>query len=105
MFISAITGLVLLVYSGILPTYGKTSIHGVFVVSNDSTINFEKAVVDNLQNGFTQAATGKYQKLNWKIVTDNGNKVAAQLAKNEGNYFNLLVLDRLTYQDFTFCKI
>lgn len=66
----------------------------------DTIINFENNEVGKLPNGFTQTATGKPQQLNWKVVNDNGNKFIAQLAKNEGNYYNLLVLDKPLYQNF-----
>jgi hypothetical protein len=101
LFISAIASTVFLVCSNNPMIYGKTTFHGEYVIGKDTTINFEKGVIDKLPNGFTQTATGKLQNLKWKIVNDNGNKVAAQLAKNEGDYYNLLVLDKLNYQDFT----
>lgn len=83
-------------------TFGRSSFTGEFIAAKDTTINFEKSIVDKLPYGFNQTATSKLQKLNWKIINDGWNKVAAQLAKNEGDYYNLLVLDKLTYQDFTF---
>jgi hypothetical protein len=89
------------VYSSNPLTYGNTGFPWEYVVTNDTTINFENSVIDILPNGFTQAATGKLQKLNWKIVNESENKVVAQLAKNEGDYYNLLILEKLKYQDFT----
>ncbi len=71
------------------------------ISNNDTIINFENCEIDKLPNGFTQSATGKQQTLNWKVVNDNGNKVVAQLAKNKGEYFNLLVLDKPGYENFT----
>src|SRR6266498_6148611 len=72
------------------------------IISNDDIIiNFENCELDKLPNGFMQTATGKQQTLNWKVVNDNGNKVAAQLAKNRGEYFNLLVLDKPGYENFS----
>ncbi|MBL7836289.1 MAG: DUF1080 domain-containing protein [Bacteroidetes bacterium] len=71
-----------------------------YISGSDTIINFENDVAGNAPAGFTQTGTGKMQTLNWKIVSDNGNKVAAQLAKNEGDYFNLLVLDRPVYRKF-----
>lgn len=79
--------------------YAITIFPGEYVVVKDTTINFENCVIDKLPDGFIQTATGKLQKLNWKIVNDNGYKVVAQSAENEGDYFNLLVLDKLKYQD------
>ena len=70
------------------------------IINDDTIINFENCELDKLPNGFTQTATGKQQTLNWKVVNDNGNKVIAQLAKNKGNYFNLLVLDKPAYENF-----
>lgn len=99
LFVSAIASLVF-VYSSNPLTYGNTSFPGEYVAVKDTTINFENGVIDKLPNGFTQAATGKLQKLNWKIINDSGNKVVSQSAKNEGDYYNLLVLDKLNYQDF-----
>ena len=72
-----------------------------YISTRDTTINFENGEMDKLPNGFTQTATGKLQTLNWKIVTDNGNKVVAQTAKNEGDYYNLLVLDKPRYENFS----
>jgi hypothetical protein len=100
-FITVFVSTVLLLYSSNTMIYSKTSLHSEYVAGKDTVINFEKGVIDKLPDGFTQTATGKLQKLNWKIINDNGNKVVAQLAKNEGDYYNLLVLDKLNYQDFT----
>lgn len=72
-----------------------------YISAGDTTINFESDEEGKIPNGFTQTATGKPQTINWKIVNDNGNKVAAQLAKNAGEYFNLLVLDKPSYENFT----
>jgi hypothetical protein len=71
------------------------------ISNNDTIINFENCELDKIPNGFTQTETGKPQTLDWKVMNDNGNKVAAQLAKNKGNYFNLLVLDKPGYENFT----
>jgi hypothetical protein len=65
----------------------------------DTTINFESDPEGNIPLGFTLTATGDQQTINWKIVNDNGNKVAAQLAENTGNYYNLLVLDKAGFQN------
>lgn len=72
-----------------------------YISTGDTIINFENDAEDKVPNEFTQTATGKPQTLNWKIVNDNGNKVAAQFAKNEGDYYNLLVLAKPGYQNFT----
>jgi Domain of Unknown Function (DUF1080) len=89
-----------LVYNGATLPNGKTSLYVASANAKDTIINFENWAVDKLPNGFTQTATGKLQKLDWKVVNDNGNKVVAQSAKNEGEYFNLLVLDKPSYQNF-----
>jgi hypothetical protein len=98
---AAIVITVLVLCSSSRMTYSKTSFPGWYYGAKDTIINFEKCVIDKLPVGFTQTATGKLQNLNWKIVNDNGNKVVAQSAKNEGDYYNLLVLDKLKYQDLT----
>lgn len=79
----------------------STSLSPEFIGTGDTIINFENDVVGNVPSGFTQTATGKTQALNWKITNDNGNKVAAQMAQNEGDYFNLLILDKPGYKRFT----
>jgi hypothetical protein len=101
LFIPTIAIAALLVCSGKPITNGKTTLQVASANSKDTIVNFEKCEVDKLPNGFTQTATGKLQHLNWKVVNDNGNKVVAQLAKNEGDYYNLLVLDKPAYRDFT----
>jgi len=69
------------------------------ISEKDTIINFESDSEGQLPKGFTQTATGAPQELNWKVVSDNGNKVAAQQAKNSGGYFNLLILDKPGYKD------
>ena len=101
LFITAIVSAVILVFSSNPIIYDKTSLYTEYVAGKDTVISFKKDVIDKLPDGFTQTATEMLQKLNWKIINDNGNKVIAQLAKNEGDYYNLLVLDKLNYQDFT----
>ena len=70
------------------------------VCNQDTIINFENQQENTLPKGFSQTATGKVQTLNWLVVNDNGNKVVSQSAKNEGDYYNLLILDKYTYLDF-----
>jgi hypothetical protein len=98
LIILAIVITVFLVYAG---TSLPKGISYRAINSKDTLINFENCEVNKLPKGFTQTATDKQQNLNWKIVNDNGNKVIAQLAKNEGDYFNLFVLDKLVYKDLT----
>lgn len=79
----------------------STPLSAEYISTGDTTINFENDEADKLPYGFTQTATGKLQTLNWKIVNDNENKVVAQLAKNEGDYYNLLVLNNQIYKNFS----
>jgi hypothetical protein len=72
-----------------------------YLGTEDTTINFENAEVNKLSNGFTQNATGRPQMFAWKILNDNGNKVVAQSAKNAGDYYNLLILDKPGYDNFS----
>jgi hypothetical protein len=67
---------------------------------SDTTINFENSEPGKIPTGFTASYTGTPQHLDWKVVKDNGHNVVAQLAKNSGNYYNLLVLDKQTYDNF-----
>lgn len=67
----------------------------------DTSFDFENGVAGVVPVGFTQTSTGKPQALDWKIVDDSGNKVAAQLAKNGGDYYNLLVLNEPGYLNFS----
>ena len=91
----------LLVCAGTPLPNSKASLHGEYISGKDTIISFENSKVDKLPIGFTQTATGKSQQLNWKVINDKGHKVVAQLAKNEGDYYNLLVLDKPVYQNFT----
>lgn len=70
------------------------------VSKRDTTIDFENGRTITPE-GFTATFTGKEQAREWKIVDDNGNKVVAQMAKNEGDYYNLLVLEKYGYGDLT----
>lgn len=70
-------------------------------VSTDTTINFNTCEVNKLPNGFTATSTGAPQILNWQIIEEKGNKVVAQLAANQGDYYNLLVLDHPVYKNLT----
>lgn len=86
---------------GALLVWAGTPLHGENIPGKDTVINFDNSEVGKLPKGFTQTATGKPQQLNWRMVNDNGNKVVFQSAKNEGDYFNLLVLDKPIYQNLT----
>jgi hypothetical protein len=98
------------VFLGLLACGGKTSKPEVSVSQSlpvetvsvqDTTINFESSATGQAPAGFMTSFTGREQVKDWKVIDDNGNKVVAQLAKNEGNYYNLLVLDKPQYKDLT----
>lgn len=78
----------------------STSLSAEYISIGDTTINFENDEVGKTPKGFIPSYTGQPQQLNWKIINDNGNKVVAQSAKNEGDYYNLLILDNKTYGNF-----
>ncbi len=81
---------------------GKKTSNPVFAANaGDTTINFQKCEVNKQPVGFTATSTGKLQKLDWKIINDGGNKVVAQFAANKGDYYNLLVLDKPVYKNFS----
>ncbi len=70
-------------------------------ITLDTIINFENNEAGNIIKGFTQTSTGKAQTIRWKITEENGNKIAFQTAKNRGEYFNLLILKKSGYKNFT----
>ncbi|RLD77229.1 MAG: hypothetical protein DRJ07_15015 [Bacteroidetes bacterium] len=61
----------------------------------DTIFSFNNHITNKTPIGWSQYFTGKPgEKPNWKIVEDNGNKVLAQLSKNNPNYhFNEIVFD------------
>jgi hypothetical protein len=66
-------------------------------VKQNKLFDFENYETGKLPEGWSQYATGKGNETEWKIVDDNGNKVLAQLSKNNPNYhFNDVVFDGLT---------
>ncbi len=71
-----------------------------YVAGNDTLIGFEADSIGSLPIGFSQTATGEPQIIDWKVVDDNGNRAAAQMSANSGDYYNLLVLDKFGYRDF-----
>ena len=83
------------------PDKEAAPLHIETVGINDTTINFENYPEGKAPVGFIQTATGRQQTLDWKIVNDNGNKVTAQVAKNSGNYYNLLILDHFGIENFS----
>lgn len=68
---------------------------------HDTIIDFENETVGKLPSGFVADATNKAKSIKWNIVNDNGNNVVAQQSINSGSCYNLLVLDKISYQDFT----
>ncbi len=60
----------------------------------DTTFTFENCEVGKIPNGWTQYYTGRSDTTDWKIVDDGGNKVLAQLSKEDvGGHFNEVVFD------------
>ncbi len=58
--------------------------------------DFENYAIGKLPEDWSQYATGKGSKTEWKIVDDGGNKVLAQLSMNNPNYhFNEAVYNGL----------
>lgn len=78
-----------------------TTLSDKLVSKRDTIIDFESSTIGQPALGFTGTSTGKEQTKQWKIVDDNSNKVIAQLAKNDGDYYNLLILEKLGYENFT----
>lgn len=70
-------------------------------MGNDTLIDFENQTIGKLPFGFIADATGKAESLEWKLVNDNDNNVVAQQSINSGSCYNLLVLDKIGYKDFT----
>ncbi len=60
----------------------------------DTTFTFESCEVNKLPLSWSQYATGRGESTEWKVVDDNGNKVLAQVSKDNPNYhFNDVVFD------------
>ncbi len=63
---------------------------------NDTIFTFENCKSGKLPENWSQYATGRGENTEWKIVNDKGNKVLAQLSKNNPNYhFNDVVFTGL----------
>ncbi|MBF4518956.1 hypothetical protein IRZ71_21580 [Flavobacterium sp. ANB] len=69
------------------------------IATKDTIINFEGNESGKLPDGFTQTATGETQALNWKVETNLRNKSVAQLAKNDDDHYNLLILNKPSYKN------
>ncbi len=64
--------------------------------SAGTTFDFENYEAGKIPSGWTEYFTGKGDRTEWKIVDDAGNKVLAQLSKDNPNYhFNEVVYDGL----------
>jgi len=66
-------------------------------IIKDTTFTFDNYTINKLPEGWSQYYTGKKgENPNWQVVDDNGNKVLAQLTKNNPNYhFNDIVFDNI----------
>ncbi len=71
------------------------------VAKKDTIIDFESSEILKEVQPFVATASGKMQYLNWKIIKDNNTKVIMQQATNDGDYYNLLVLEKPVYKNFT----
>jgi Domain of Unknown Function (DUF1080) len=72
-----------------------------YIGINDTLVNFENDKEGQLPAGFSASATGKPKEIKWIVVNDKANKVTAQQALNSGSCFNLLVLDKVGYENFS----
>lgn len=65
------------------------------VLNTDTTFTFDNDEPGKIPSGWSQYTTGKAgENPNWKIVTDNGSRVLAQLSEENPNYhFNEIVYD------------
>ncbi len=65
-------------------------------VTTGESFNFESCETGKLPKGWSQYATGKGENTKWLVLDDDGNKVLAQLSKDNPNYhFNDVVFDGL----------
>ena len=67
----------------------------------DMLFNFENDNERQVPSGFFTAVTGNPKSIKWGVVNDNGKKTVAQQALNSGSCYNLLVLDKFGYENFT----
>ncbi len=67
----------------------------------DTIFNFENCATARIPENWSQTFTGrKGENPNWKVVDDKGNKVLAQLSKDNPNYhFNVIVFDEFELKD------
>lgn len=67
----------------------------------DVLFNFENDNQEQVPSGFSTSATGNPKSIKWGVVVDNGNKAVAQQAINSGSCYNLLVLDKVKFENFS----
>ncbi|MBK7808852.1 MAG: DUF1080 domain-containing protein [Saprospiraceae bacterium] len=72
-----------------------------YIGKSDTLFNFENDKEGQVPAGFSTAVTGNSKSTKWSVVNDNGNKAVAQEAINEGSCYNLLVLNKIGYKDFS----
>lgn len=70
------------------------------IQKTDTIISFENEVEASIPKGFKVRNTCA-KEAKWSIISEAGNKVVAQQAKNESDCFNILALDSLFYKNFT----
>lgn len=70
------------------------------IEKNDVHFNFENDNEGQEPSGFSTGATGNPKSIKWGVVVDNGNKAVAQQAINSGSCYNLLVLDKVRFENF-----
>lgn len=70
------------------------------IQKKDTAISFENEAEMSIPKGFKVSNTCA-KEAKWNIISDAGNKVVAQQAKNESDCFNILALDNLFYKNFT----
>lgn len=104
------TILLIIVFACLVACRGKSSLPDInetpkplsveYISESDTIIDFENSEIAQIPPGFTPTFTGKEQTREWRTSNDNGNKVIAQLAKNKGDYYNLLILEKPGYENF-----
>ncbi len=69
-------------------------------ISADTSFNFENYSTDEIPQNWLVALTGKGKMCDWKVISDDGNNVLAQLSGEKPDYrFNLIVNDEINYKD------
>jgi hypothetical protein len=66
----------------------------------DTTFTFDNCVTGKLPEGWSQGFTGRGTGTKWDVEDDNGNKVLAQLSKNNPSYhFNVIAFNDLSLKN------